>query len=299
MRKIYLTLFGAMMMMTASAQTGVNGFKQDSIIAKSENGELTSKTVYEYNADGKCAVSYQYTYEGGAAVTTIKTLNTFDEQGRQTKSEDFTYANGEYTLTSYTEFSEFNAEGLHTVEILYQQDDENPAAGIQPYVKTVIDKYYGTQPEHTLVYQNLAGTWTQFQEWTYEYNSAGVPTTITTATNIMGMSMTVVTTLEYDDHNMPIKSTQVNSLMPTADVTTVYENTYDANGLPTIIKTTTTSLGYSTTIVSYYYWSTTSGIAQMVIGKQENGQFFDLNGRRVANPAHGLYIHNGRQVVIK
>ena len=297
MRKIYLTLFGAMMMMAASAQTVVNGFKQDSIIAKSESGEPTSKTVYEYNADGKCTVSYQYAYEGGATVLSIKTVNTFDEQGRQTKSEDFTYANGEYTLTSYTEFSEFNAEGLHTVEILYQQDEENP--GIQPYTKTVIDKFHGTQPEHALIYQNLAGTWMQFQEITYEYNGAGVPTKITIATEMMGMSMTIVTDIEYDDHNMPIKSTQTNSIMPTADVTTIYENTYDANGLPTIIKTTVTSLGYSTTMVSYYYWSTTSGIAQMVIGKQENGQFFDLNGRRVANPAHGLYIHNGRKVVIK
>ncbi len=299
MRKIYLTLFGAMMMMAASAQTVVNGFRQDSIIAKSDIGDLTSKTVYEYNAKGQCTVSYSYSYQGSASVEIIKTVNTFDDQGRKTKSEDFTYANGEYTLTAYTEFSEFNSDGLHTVEILYQQDEQNPGAGIQAYTKTVIDKYNGKNPEHTLIYQNMAGSWLQFQEMTYEYNSAGVPTKITLATSILGMSMTVVTELEYDSHNMPTKSTQTNSLMPSENVVTTYVNTYDDNGLPTMVMTVVSGMGMGMTMVSYYYWSTTSGIAPIIGSKQDNGKFFDLNGRRVDNPARGLYIHNGRKVVIK
>ena len=85
MRKIYLTLFGAMMMMAASAQSVVNGFKQDSIIVKTELGDYSKKTVYEYNADGQCTTSYGYAYQGGAYVLDGKTVNTFDEQGRATK----------------------------------------------------------------------------------------------------------------------------------------------------------------------------------------------------------------------
>ena len=154
-----------------------------------------------------------------------KTEIMFDEQGRMTKSESFTNVGGEYTLTSYTEYSDFNAEGLPTVEIDYQLDDQNPAAGIQPYQKRVIDQFYGTQPAHEIVYQNLAGTWSQFQEITTEYSN-DVPVKITIETGVMGMSMTVVTELEYDDHNMPVKSTQTNSLMPSENVTTTYVNTY-------------------------------------------------------------------------
>ena len=287
-----------MMMMAASAQTVVNGFKQDSIIAKIDIGGTTSKTVYEYNADGKCTVSYGYIYQGGAYVMDTKTVNTFDEQGRVTKSETFTNYNGESALTSYTEFSDFNAEGYPTVQVDYQLDDQNPDAGILPFTKTVTDQFYGAQPAHQIIYQNLAGTWSQFQEVTTEYSN-DVPVKITMETGVMGMSMTVVTELEYDSHNMPTKSTQTNSLMPSENVVTTYVNTYDDNGLPTMVMTVVSGMGMGMTMVSYYYWSTTSGIAPIIGSKQDNGKFFDLNGRRVDNPARGLYIHNGRKVVIK
>ena len=270
MRKIYLTLFGAMMMMAASAQTVVNGFKQDSIIVKTELGDYSKKTVYEYNADGQCTTSYGYAYQGGAYVLDGKTVNTFDEQGRATKSESFTNAGGELTMTSYTDYSDYNADGIPTVEIDYQLDDQNPAAGLQPYQKRVTDEY-----------------------------SNDVPVKITSETSIMGMNMTVVTDLEYDEHNMPIKATQTNSLMASENVITTYVNTYNADGLPTNIVSTTTTMGMASVIDTDYYWSATTGIAPILSGKQDNGKYYDLNGRSIANPAHGLYIHNGRKVVIK
>lgn len=298
MRKIYLTLFGAMMMMAASAQSVVNGFKQDSIIVKTELGDYSKKTVYEYNADGQCTTSYGYAYQGGAYVLDSKTVNTFDEQGRATKSESFTNAGGELTMTSYTDYSDYNADGIPTVEIDYQLDDQNPAAGLQPYQKRVTDQFSGTQPAHTLVYEDMAGTWMQFQEITYEYSN-DVPVKITSETSIMGMNMTVVTDLEYDEHNMPIKATQTNSLMASENVITTYVNTYNADGLPTNIVSTTTTMGMAAVIDTDYYWSATTGIAPILSGKQDNGKYYDLNGRSIANPAHGLYIHNGRKVVIK
>lgn len=44
-----------------------------------------------------------------------------------------------------------------------------------------------------------------------------------------------------------------------------------------------------------------TGIRTIDNGKQsvKNGAFYDLSGRRVQNPQHGLYIVNGRKVVIK
>ena len=45
--------------------------------------------------------------------------------------------------------------------------------------------------------------------------------------------------------------------------------------------------------------NSTTGIAQIVNRKFANRKCFDLQGRRVAQPKHGLYIVNGKKVVIK
>jgi hypothetical protein len=36
-----------------------------------------------------------------------------------------------------------------------------------------------------------------------------------------------------------------------------------------------------------------------VNAEKQNGQFFDLQGRRVAKPAKGLYIVDGAKIVVK
>ena len=48
-------------------------------------------------------------------------------------------------------------------------------------------------------------------------------------------------------------------------------------------------------------WDEVTGIRSIDNGKQsvKNGAFYDLSGRRVENPQHGLYIVNGKKVVIK
>ena len=48
-------------------------------------------------------------------------------------------------------------------------------------------------------------------------------------------------------------------------------------------------------------WDEVTGIRSIDNGKQsvKNGAFYDLSGRRVENPQHGMYIVNGRVVVIK
>ena len=42
-----------------------------------------------------------------------------------------------------------------------------------------------------------------------------------------------------------------------------------------------------------------TGIGEIKSQKIESGQFFDLQGRKVAQPTKGLYIVNGKKVIIK
>ena len=43
----------------------------------------------------------------------------------------------------------------------------------------------------------------------------------------------------------------------------------------------------------------TTGIGQIANRQSSNGQYFDLSGRRVAQPTKGLYIMNGKKVIVK
>ena len=43
----------------------------------------------------------------------------------------------------------------------------------------------------------------------------------------------------------------------------------------------------------------TTGVTEIVNSKLSNSKYFDLQGRRVVAPQKGLYIVNGKKVVIK
>ena len=43
----------------------------------------------------------------------------------------------------------------------------------------------------------------------------------------------------------------------------------------------------------------TTNIQQVESGKLKIEGYYDLQGRKVAQPTKGLYIHNGKKVVIK
>ena len=46
---------------------------------------------------------------------------------------------------------------------------------------------------------------------------------------------------------------------------------------------------------------TTTGIEDINIDGENKGNdtFYNLNGQRVSNPQRGIYIHNGKKVIIK
>jgi hypothetical protein len=43
----------------------------------------------------------------------------------------------------------------------------------------------------------------------------------------------------------------------------------------------------------------TSGIREIVNSKSVNSKYYDLQGRRVSQPAKGLYLRDGRKVIVK
>jgi len=64
--------------------------------------------------------------------------------------------------------------------------------------------------------------------------------------------------------------------------------------LPTNIFAGTRSIG-----ISYDDEDGTTGIKDVKTGDMKSGEWFTLQGQRVQNPGKGLYIHNGKKVVIK
>ena len=43
----------------------------------------------------------------------------------------------------------------------------------------------------------------------------------------------------------------------------------------------------------------TTGISNATMGNEAESTYYDLSGRRIAAPKHGLYIRNGKKVYIK
>ena len=52
--------------------------------------------------------------------------------------------------------------------------------------------------------------------------------------------------------------------------------------------------------IDYFLFEETTGIDEVSIQKKEvRGDYFDLQGRKIAQPSKGLYIVNGKKVFIK
>lgn len=60
-------------------------------------------------------------------------------------------------------------------------------------------------------------------------------------------------------------------------------------------NTGTNAKGY----LFYFGNGETTGISNATMGNEAESTYYDLSGRRIAAPKHGLYIHNGKKVYIK
>ena len=109
MKKIYLSLLGAMTALTVAAQEQVTSsyytYTVDPVTNEKtgqwdyiyENGLLTEEHITYYHAEG----NEEY-----------KTLYTYDDQGRLLRAADYEMRDGEYVMTALREDSEYNEDGF-------------------------------------------------------------------------------------------------------------------------------------------------------------------------------------------
>ena len=304
MKKLYFSLFGALLAISASSQqySAQSSMRLDSTYTVDGDGARMSKTVNEYDANGRIATEYNYYYQGGQEIISGKSVCEYDDQGRQVKVNNYEYKNGEYVLLGYDEMSEFNGEGLPAVTISYAKDETNPAADLQPASKSVVNQYNGLNPEDCEVYSWDGSGWALNMTIHYDYNEQGLPVTVITTMEIMGMKMTNTAKMEYDEHGQIVKSESTSSMG--LNTTEEYTNTYDADG--NLIKQTCKTKGVmglpDTEVTVFMFWSKngSTAISKVAAGVEAPAAYYDLNGRRLTcKPERGLFIHNGKKVLVK
>ena len=252
MKRIYLSLLGALMALSASAQLtwvcdsayAVDASNGQRIVFHEysyENGVLMEKYImlrgeYSYDdsgtivADGDGLSMWKYTKE----------VYGYDDAGRINKISEYEKVGDNWKLITVRDYVSFNENG-DLVEII----DYDVATTREAFGQTYVSTY------------------------TYEYDDHG------------GKSKEV---LESDDHNYIM----------------TFENNYDANG--NLISDTEYYNGKVDNIAYYFY--SLGGHTAIKGVKASAGAangWFDLNGRRInGQPTKkGLYIHDGRKVLIK
>lgn len=313
MKKIYLVLFGAMFMTTAFAQYGKGGLVLDSTYHTSTYNKLgetrETKTIYEYNADKKIAVVYYYDYfDVNHNWVEIPLLNQkqeafYNNLGQITQIKIYFYRDGEYDLGSIKELSDYDeATGIPKLIIIkrYEQKEK----------KTVVKKINNYGVEDETEYRNSFDadkeTWVVVRDTHYDYNSDG---TIAKKTTDYGGGYITVITYEYDENKNVTKESSVTTYEGSVTVdgtyVDVYTNEYYDDG--NLKKVTKTTVGEEDEPdVDFYFWGDGKAkggdlTAINAVRKQMEKiqRIYDLNGRNVKNPTKGLYIVNGRKVVVK
>ena len=313
MKKIYLMFLGTMFATCAMAQQGKGGLVLDSAYTTDGDNARQSKTINEYNAQKQLTASYTYNYfdenHQPLAEMRLEAKSELTYNGNNiTQMDTYNYANGEYTLAARLEMSDFDAStGTAKQTIMSAIDPENPSAGLQQSIKTVVNKVGSQGREDEVVYWWEDGAWTLFETVHYDYNADG---TVAKETAVMGEgeeAMTQETTYEYDaNKEVTKKVTSIPALAAfgMGESVTTYQNEYYADGnLKKVTETGETGIS-----MDYYFWgdgkakggvspSTGISLARQQLEKMQ--RIYDLNGRQVTNPTKGLYIVNGRKMIIK
>lgn len=298
MRKLLLMFLGAVLVYTASAQDvrPQQGVRLEKTYSVDANAQMMSKSVYEYDANGRQTLQYDYAYTDGVLVNTVKTVFNYDDQGRLVKSEGYESDGGDFTLTGYSENSEFDAENRATVVTEYELDEANPTAGLQKKSKTVIKKFNGLAAEDWELYTWTGSDWALNITSHSDFNDQGLPTQTTATMSVMGMMMTNTVKMEYDEHWQVVKSESSSGygLVTTQE----YKNSYDADG--NLVVQTASTMGVEVTMYLFWQKGGSTGIGRVLATDAPNA-YYDLGGRRLNGiPASkGIFIRNGKKVLIK
>ena len=288
MKKIYLSLLGAMTMLTAGAQQQLlSTYTVDPV-----TNEKTWQCDYTYE-NGKTMEEHDiYYYADGTAET--KTLHIYDDQGRRLRLEEYEMRNGEYVMTNKWESLEWNEKGLETAWINYDEDENNPGQLVQT-LKYIIYRYNGTYPADYDVYApDGDGGWALYATIRGEDNSKGELVKLYQEIPWGDMVYTSTKLYEYDDHSWVTKETYTSDAWGNYEYT--YENFYDANG---VIEKRNRYKDGQFLDIQYYVWGDPTAV-QGVKAADVTAPWYDLSGRRLSTPpTKGIYIHKGRKIVMK
>ena len=288
MKKIYLSLLGAMTMLTASAQQQLlNTYTVDPV-----TNEKTWQCDYTYENGQPVEEHATYYYAEGNVET--KTLYFYDDQGRQLRVENYDMRDGEYVMTAKQESLEWNEDGLVSTWISYTEDENNPGQ-LVPSLKYILYRYNGTYPaDYDAYVPDGAGGWTFYATIRGEDNSKGELVKLYQEIPWGDMVYTSTKLYEYDDHSWVTKETYTSDAWGNYEYT--YENFYDANGVTEKRNRYSDGQFLDT---QYYVWGDPTAV-QGVKADDGTAPWYDLSGRRLSTPpTKGIYIHKGRKIVMR
>jgi hypothetical protein len=294
MKKIYLSLLGAMTALTVAAQQKLLSHYQIDPVTNEkegqwdytyENGKLTEEHSIYYYAEGN---------------EESKMLYIYDDQGRLVREEEYEMRDGEYVMTykMESEGQEWNEDGYPTTYIEYTEDKNNPGQLVK-YWKYIVYRYdswsYGwTAVDYDLYYPDNAGGWMFYAKCRSEYNSMGKMVKFCQEIHWEGNVYTTTFLYEWDDHGMKTKYTYTSDLSDNYEYT--YENFYDAKGF--LEKCNIYKDGQLSSI-EYFFWDDATAV-QGAKAADVTAPWYDLSGRRLSTPpTKGIYIHKGRKIVMK
>ena len=232
MKKIYLSLLGAMMALTVGAQPQRGAQQQISnsytvYAVNPVTNEKTRQEDYTYENEKLTEVHYTYYYAEGNVES--KYLRNYDDQGRLLSEGNYVMRDGEYVAT-YLEESvgqEWNEDGLPTIVVIYE---ENDSGQLVLRWKNFIYGYNGIYAVNRDEYvPDGAGGWTFCATIRPEYNSKGEEAKICMVEQWGDIVYNTTYLWEYDDHGWLTKVTFTCDYKNNYE--NVYDNFYDANGV--------------------------------------------------------------------
>ena len=303
MKKISMMLFGAMIALSAIAQTNQNGenyvkgeWRVDSTLTTRSDGSFKSKQVIKYTEAGLISEILGEEANGDDTYKT-KTTYTYNEQGQLATQESYELKDGEYSLLSKSEVKEYDSEnGMPKVIVSTSSTAPGTIDIGLSTSKTVITKWHGNQFEEEEVYVQLGEEWKKLSTVKVTFDDADQMVKMVTESEVVGVSMTTEVTYEYDAHGYPTKETTKTSLGTNAVMT--YANEYDAND--NLKKVTMDNQGEIKVV--NYYWSRGGSTAISSVKNTKNAsRWFDMSGRRLADKPtkHGVYIRDGKKFIVK
>ncbi len=292
MKQFYLLLLGATIALTASAQPKL----LSSYTIDPTTNEKTWQSGFSFNEKGDVTEERNTYYYNDGSTYESKSLYYYDDQGRELRREDYSGYNGEWVMTGKREFLEWGDDGQPSVWIEYDEDENNPGVLVQN-MKYVVHKYNQLTPlDYDVYWPDGAGGWTPYATIRGEEDSQGEIAKLVEVIEWGGETFHVTLEYEYDDHRWLTKETYTSDAWN--NYVRTYENFYGSDGN---IEKRNRYLDGVLQDTQFYTWGDPTAIQGVKSSVSGTAPWFDLNGRRLpsAPTKKGLYIHNGKKIVIR